>query len=115
MGKITIDDIRLRSNLITNKTIKFAKQYFLYTLLSFTHSHSGAFGEFDGFIQEIPGAYKSEKPTNLTGTDRAHLKGDDIIGSIVNKNREPILLSFALDKTRVHEIYKEPRIKHLKR
>ena len=39
--KITIDDIRLRSNLTTNKTIKFPKKLFFYTVIGVTRSHSG--------------------------------------------------------------------------
>ena len=39
--KITIDDIRLRSNLANNKTIRFTKKSFLYTTLGFTQSNSG--------------------------------------------------------------------------
>ena len=38
--KILID-VRLRSNLITNKTIKFTIKQFFYTLLGFTQLHSG--------------------------------------------------------------------------
>ena len=34
--KITIDDIRLKSNLPTNKTIKFGRKHFFYTFLGFT-------------------------------------------------------------------------------
>ena len=37
---ITIDDIRLRSNLTTNKIIKFGKKSFSYTILGFTQSDS---------------------------------------------------------------------------
>ena len=33
---ITIDDIRLKSNIATNKTIKFTKKYFFYINIGFT-------------------------------------------------------------------------------
>ena len=38
---LTIDDIRLKSILNNNKTIRFNKKSFVYTILSFIESHSG--------------------------------------------------------------------------
>ena len=38
---IIIDDNRLRSNLTTNKTKKFTRKSFFYTIMGFTQSHSG--------------------------------------------------------------------------
>ena len=37
--KITIDKTRLRSNLTTNKSIKFTKKSLFFTILRFTQSH----------------------------------------------------------------------------
>ena len=37
---ITIDDVRLKSNLKTNQTLKFTKKSFFYTILGFTRSQS---------------------------------------------------------------------------
>ena len=85
---ITIDDVRLKSNLTTNKTIKFTKNCFFYIILGFTQSHSG---DNPGFIQLIPGSYKSDKPLNITGIDKVQLKYDCIYGSIVIGTREQIL------------------------
>ena len=45
---ITIDDIRLKSNLNTNKTIRFTKRSFLYTILGFTPFFFGPLVDFDG-------------------------------------------------------------------
>ena len=59
----------------------------------------------------IPGINKSDRPTNLTGIDKIHLKLDCIDGSIVNGIKEPILYSFALIAPPGHKLYKEPRIK----
>ena len=87
--KFTIDNIRPKSNLNSNKTIKFTKKYFFYVILCFTQSHSGEIGDFEGFVQLIPTAYKSYKPINITGTDKVHLKADCIQGSIVNGTRQP--------------------------
>ena len=63
----------------------------------------------------IAGSYKSDKPINITGIDKVHLKADCIQGSIVNGVREPILYSFALSSPPGHEIIKEPRIKLFKK
>ena len=51
---ITIDDNRIKSNLITSKTIRFIKKSFFSTILGFTQSHSGVSGDIIGFIQLIP-------------------------------------------------------------
>ena len=108
---ITVDENRLKFNLNIIKTLIFAKRSFFYTILGFFQSFSRELGEIDGFIQMIPGTYKSDKHINITGIDNVHLKSDYIQGSIVNGCREPILYSFALDKPLGHKIYKEPRIK----
>ena len=63
----------------------------------------------------IAGLYKSDKPINITGFDRVHLKCDCIQGSIVNGVREPILFSFALSSPPGQKIYKEPRVKLFKK
>ena len=112
---ITNDDIRLKTNLTTNKTSRFTKKSFFYTILDFTQSHSGPLGEIKGFVQLIPGSYKSDKPVNITGTDKVDLKCDCINGSIVKGTRESILFSFALDKPPGHKIYKKPRNKLFKK
>ena len=53
--KITIDDIRLRSNLTTKKLIRFTK-YRFFVILSFVKSHSGPLSYIPGFgfwFQEV--------------------------------------------------------------
>ena len=112
---ITIDDIRLKSNLKTNQTSVFTQKTFFYTTLGFTKSRCYPLDDIDGFYQLIAGSYKSDKPINITGTDKIHLKCDSIQGSIINGVREPILYSFALISPPGHKIYKEPRIKLLKK
>ena len=112
---ITIDDIRLKSNLKINQTLIFTKKSFIYTILGFTRSQSHPLDDIDGFYQLIAGSYKSEKPINITGIDKTHLKCDCIQGSIVNGVREPILYSFALSSPPGHKIYKEPRVKLFKK
>ena len=112
---ITIVDIKLKSNLNTNQTLLFTKKSFFYTILGFTQSRSYPLEDIDGFYQLIAGSYKSDKPINITGIDKVHLKCDCIQGSIVNGVREPILFSFALSSPPGHKIYKEPRVKLFKK
>ena len=112
---VAIDDIRLKSNLKINQTLIFTEKSFFYTILGFTQSHSYPLDDMDGFYQSIAGSYKSDKPFNITGIDKIHLKCDCIQGSIVNGIREPILYSFALSSHPGHKIHKEPRIKLFKK
>ena len=112
---ITIDDIRLKSNLKINQTLKFTKRSFFYTILGFTQSRFYPLDDIDSHYQLISGSYISDKPINITGIDKAHLKCDCIQGSIVNGVREPILFSFALSSPPGHKIYKEPRVKLFKK
>ena len=112
---ITIDDIRLKSNLKTNQTLIFTEKSFFYTILGYTQSRSYPLDDIDGFYQLIAGSYKSDRPINITRIDKIHLKCDCIQGSIVNGIREPILYSFALSSPPGHKIYKEPRVKLFKK
>ena len=108
---VTIDDVTLKSNLKNNQTLIFINKSFFYTILGFTQSHQGHFNDIEGFYQILPGSYKSDKPIDITGIDKVHLKADCIQGSIVNGVREPIVYSFALSSPPGHKIYEEPRIK----
>ena len=112
---VTIGDVRLKSNLKTNQTLIFTEKSFFYTILGFTRSRFYPLDDIDGFYQLIVGSYKNDKSIYITGIDKIHLKCDCIQGSIVNGAREPILYSFALSSPRGHKIYKEPRIKLLKK
>ena len=112
---ITIDDIRLKSNLKNNRTLIFTNKSFFYTILGFTQSHPGPLNDIEGLYQILPGSYKSDKPINISEIDKVHLKADCIQGSIVNGAREPILYSFALSSPPGRKIFKEPRIKLFKK
>ena len=112
---ITIDDIRLKSNLKINQTLIFTEKSFFYTFLGFTQSRFYPLDDIDGFYQLIAGSYISDKPINITGIDKILLKCDCIQGIILNGIREPILYSFALSSPLGHKIYKEPRIKLFKK
>ena len=110
---ITIDDIRLKSNLKISQTLIFTKNLFFYSLFGFTQSHSGTLSDFDVYIQLIAGTYRSDRPINITGVDKVRLKC--IKGSIWNGVRQPILVSFALSSPPGHEIFKELRIRLFKK
>ena len=112
---ITIDDIRLKSNLKINQTLIFTERSFFYTILGFTQSRSYPLNDIDSHYQLIAGSYKSNRPINITGIDKIHVKCDCIQGSIVNGIREPILYSFALSSPPGHKIFKEPRVKLFKK
>ena len=111
---ITIDDIRLKSDVNNNQTLIFNEKSF-YTILGFTQSHSYPLDHIDGFYQLIAGSYKSGKPNNITGIDKVHLRCDCINRSIANGVREPILYSFALTSPRGQKIFKEPKKKLFKK
>ena len=112
---ITIDERKYKTDLKINQTLIFTNKSFFYTILGFTKFHQGPLNDIEGFYQIIPGSYKSDKPINITGIDKVHLKCDCIDGSIVNGVREPILYSFALSSPPGHKIYKEPRVKLFKK
>ena len=91
-----IDDMRIKSNLKKNQTLIFTIISFFFNLLGFTQSRQGPLNDIEGFHQILAGSYKSDRPINITGIDKGHLKGHCIQGSIVNGVRESILYSFAL-------------------
>ena len=108
---ITIDERKYKTDLKISQTLIFTNKSFFYTILGFTQSHQGFLNDIEGFYQIIPGSYKSDKPINITGIDKVHLKCNVVDGSIVNGVREPILYSFALDQPPGHKIYKEAKVK----
>ena len=112
---VTIDERKYKTDLKINQTLIFTNKSFFYTILGFTQPHQGPLNDIEGFYQLLPGSYKSDKPINITGIDKVHLKCDCIDGSIVNGVREPILYSFALDQPPGHKIYKEPKVKLFKK
>ena len=59
----------------------------------------------------IAGSCTGDRPINVTGIDKTHLKCVCIQGSIVNGIREPFLYSLSLSSLPGHKIYKGPRIK----
>ena len=80
-----------------------------------TQSYSGPLGDLGGYIQLIPGTYKSDRPIIVTSLHKVHLKCDCIQGSVSNGIREPVIFGFALDQPPGHKTLKEPRIKLFKK
>ena len=66
---VTIDDVRLKSNLKNNQTLIFTEKSFFFTIVGFTQSRSYPVDDIDGFYQLIAGLYKSDRPINITGID----------------------------------------------
>ena len=112
---VTIDEKKYKTNLETNQTLIFTNKSFFYTILGFTQSHSYPLDDIYGFYQLVAGSYKSDKPINITGIDKVHIKCDCINGSVVNGTREAILYSFALSSPPGQKIYKELRVKLFKK
>ena len=112
---ITIDKRKYKTDLKINQTLIFTEKSFFYTTLGYTRSRSYPLDDIEGFYQLIAGSYKSDKPINITGIDKVHLKCDCIDGSVMNGVREPILYSFSLDQPPGHKIYKESKIKLFKK
>ena len=108
---VSIDERKYITDLKIIQTSIFTNKSFFYTILGFTQSHQGPLNDIEGFYQILPGSYKSNKPINIIGIDKVHLKCDCFDGSIMNGPREPILYSFALDQPLNHKIYREPKVK----
>ena len=106
---VSIDGVRLKSNLKIIQTLIFTEKSFFYTILGYTRSRSCPLDDIDGFYQTIAGSYRSDRPINITGVDKTHLKCDCINGSIVDDIREPNLYSFVLSSTQAQKIYIQPR------
>ena len=58
---VTIDDVRLKSNLKNNETLLFTEKSFIYKILCFTRSRSYPLDEIDGFYQLIAVSEENNK------------------------------------------------------
>ena len=63
---VTVDDVRLKSNLKTNQTLLFTDKSFFYTILGFTRSYSYPLDDIYGFYLLVAGSYKSDRPIDIT-------------------------------------------------
>ena len=90
------------------------KTLFLY----YIRIHSISFRppcDIDGYIQFLPGIYKSGKPINITGINKIHLKCDCLNCIIVDGCRKGILYSHALDKPPGRKLCRELWIKQFEK
>ena len=111
---VTLEYIRMRTNLTIrststipkNATVKFTKNFFFHTFLSFRVRLDP-----NEFIQEEAGSHKDEKCILFTRIDEVQMKCNWINGSLVRGAREPIVYGFASDKPPGHKIGTAPRKK----
>ena len=88
---IEYDDITMKTKLVVKSgiiAIRFDEKSFFSTVLGFT----------PGWDYKHYNKYTSQKVINLGSTNKIHLKGYCIDGSVLNGIRQPILFSFVLDK-----------------
>ena len=67
---IKIDDIRLRSNLTTNKIMRFTEKSFFYTILGFTQSHSGPLDDIERLLKYYWAPIRAMNPVKLQASIR---------------------------------------------
>ena len=114
-ASVTIDDIGSKSNLKINQTLVFTTEIiFLYYIRIYPISPRSV-KRYWRVVSNSTWVVKSEKPINMTGVDKVHLKCDCIEGSILNGIRTPILYSFTLSSPPGHKIDKEPNVKPFKK
>ena len=75
---VTIDNVRLKSNLKINQILVFNEKSSFYTKLGFTGSRSYPLNDIEGIYQMIARSYKGDRPINNTVIDKVPLKCDCI-------------------------------------
>jgi len=95
----------MRTNLHTNKSLRFDDKSFFKTLLGFSSV----------WHFKNNNIYVSDKITDSSTIDKIHLKCDVIDGSILDGFRQPIIFSFILDKPPGYKIFCSPETIHYKK
>ena len=109
--EIDYDDIIVKTKLILTRfgltfgVLRFDGQFFS-TLVGFTPYCD--YKPTNAIHADSPGVYTSEKILSFCTLDKIHLKCDVIDGSVVNRIRESILLSFVLDKLPECKVFYQP-------
>ena len=67
----TIDDVRLRWNLTTIKSLRFTKKVFFEYNTRFPWTLCSPLGDIEGFNQLILESYKSKRHIRFTGFDKS--------------------------------------------
>ena len=105
---IEIDDNTRKTKLVVRNgiiAIRFDEKSFFSTILGFTA----------GWDYKHYNKYVSQKIANLSKTNKIHLKGNCIDGSIQDGVRQPIFFSFVLDKPAGYKVISEPETIHYKK
>ena len=89
--------------------LKFDEISFFNTILS-----SSPYWDFKNIASYDRESY-SERNRELSRIDKIHLKCDVIDGSVLNGVRQPILVSFVLDKKPGFKVFYEPETIHYKK
>ena len=85
--------------------IKFNEKSFYSTILGFT----------PGWDYKQYNEYISQNIVNLTSTNKIRLKCECIDGIIQNGLRQPIMISFVLDKPNGYKVFRKPETFHYKK
>ena len=99
------DNITMKTNLITDKILRFDINSFFNSLLGFK-------AYWDCKINK---EYIRQKVTDLSTIDIIHLKADCIDGSVLNGIKKPILYSFVLNKPPGYKKFCSPETIHYKK
>ena len=105
---IEFDDITMKTKLVVRSGIiakRFDGKSFSTTILGFSPRW-----DYKHYKE-----YFSEKIVNLISTNRIILKCDAIDGSVVNCLKEPLLISFVLDKPARYNVFCEPEMINYKK
>ena len=103
---VTIDDLKLKSNLKIIQTIIFIEKSF-FTILGFNRSRFYPLDDIDGLYQLIAGSHKSDRTINITGNDN-FLKGRLNKKKHSQRYSRTNFYSFALSSPPGRKIYTEP-------
>ena len=117
--KIEYDDLNKKTKLILTRfgstfgTLRFDENYFFNTFLGFAPYWDCK--PTSAFHADSPGVYTSGKILYSSIKNKNHLKCDVIDGRIQDGVRQPILLSFVLDKPSGYKVFCEPETIHFKK
>ena len=113
-GRLQIehDDINMKTKINLTRagesfmSLRFDRKSFFNTLLGFERywDYKPSYSNHP----HIPTVYISDKISNLSTTNKSHLKCDIIDGTVINGLRQPILFSFVLDKFTGYKVFCEP-------